>query len=165
MSMPSPVEAPADEWMSANKKNTNDDAYNPTHFPLLAHRDMPGAALGSLYDSANVIALRLLSLSSPSAYLYEERIQRHVQSILSAKEFIATVPGPASGRGSLMLGFPLKVIGIWNTSIQEDIHPMPDTRGRVHYDEVMGSSPRRTELFAHVASCLLDRRTAMPNMM
>ncbi|KAJ6022787.1 hypothetical protein N7499_008104 [Penicillium canescens] len=159
ISMPSPVEAPANEWMNANKKHTNEDPYNPSHFPLLIHTDMPTAALGSVYDSANLIALRLLFLSSTSAYLYEERIQRHAQSILSAKEFIAAVPGPSSGRGSLMLGFPLRIMRIWNPPIPENAYEKSDD------NEPMGSSARSKELFAHVASYIFDHYVATSKKM
>jgi hypothetical protein len=165
ISMLSPVEAPADEWMNANKKHTNEDPYDPGHFPLLFHTDMPTAALGSVYDSANLIAFRLLFLSSSSAYLYEERIQRHAQSILSAKEFIAAVPGPSSGRGSLMLGFPLRIMSIWNPPVQEDIYPTPNAYEKSDDNESMGSSARSKELFAHVASYIFDHYVATSTKM
>lgn len=160
ISLLSLVEAPADEWKSANKKHTNEDPYDPSHFPLLFHADMPTAALGSVYDSANLVALRLLFLSSTSAYLYEERIQRHVQSILSAQEFIAAVPGPSSGRGSLMLGFPLRVMSIWNSHLQEDMYPTPNAYEKSDDNESMGSSARSKGLFAHVASYIFDHHVA-----
>ncbi|OQD89665.1 hypothetical protein PENANT_c002G03202 [Penicillium antarcticum] len=155
ISMLSPVEAPADEWMSVNNKDLNEDPYHPTNFPLLFHSDMPTAALGSVYDCANVILFRLLFLSSTSAYLYEERIQRHVQSILSAKEFIAAIPGPASGRGSLMLEFPLRIIEIWNPPTQEDTNTMPADSEKSKDDDLRISSARLNELFAHFVSLML----------
>lgn len=143
-SMIDPVEARADEWMGTDETNTRRKSDDPNHFPLLRHSDMPTAALGSVYDSANVITLRLLFLVSPSAPLYEERVQRHVQSILSAKEFMAAIPSPASGRGSLMVEFPLVVITIWAPSCQSQ-REMAYNSGA---------------LFTHVA-CFIHRRMSI----
>jgi hypothetical protein len=130
---------------NASTKSANYDsdsqALDPNHFPILRHSDMPTAALAALYDAANVIALRLLRLVSRSAYLYEERIQRHAGSILSAKDFIATIPGPTSNRGSIMVGFPYRILCIWG--------PIP-THGS-------SSSPSAipSELYSDVAAYVL----------
>lgn len=104
--------------LEASDNGSDEVPGGPNHFPILRHSNMPGAALTALYDAANVIVFRLLFLVSPSAYLYERRIQQHVQSILSAKEFITSSPRPTSGRGSIMVGLPLKIIKVWNPSLE-----------------------------------------------
>src|SRR6202012_150568 len=131
-----------DRWMEATNEDPESRCLDPHYFPILPHSDMPTAALFSLYDSANIVALRLLSLVSSSAYLYEERIQRHAHSILSAKAFISAIPGPTSSRGSIMVSFPFAILSIWSPSGREE---SPEDKISA------GSSTTTTELFAHIA--------------
>lgn len=109
----------------------------PDHFPLLPQPDMPTAALGALYDAASIVAFRLLFLVSPSARHYEPRIRQHAQSISSAMNFMSTVPGPMSSRGSMMVGLPFRILQIWC--------PPKST-------EFPGSFATSDELFANVAA-------------
>lgn len=109
--------------MNAAKDDSDSQALDPDHFPILHHPDMPTAALASLYDAANIIALRLLALVSPSAYVYEERIQRHARSILLAKLFVEKIPSPTSNRGSTMVGFPYQILCIWGPFTTDGHYP------------------------------------------
>lgn len=120
--------------------------WDPSHFPTLDHSDMPTAALFALYDAANIIAFRLFFLVSPSAPLYEERIQRHAQSILSAKKFVSAIPGPASNRGSLMVGFPFRILNVWSP---------PGDGGKNRNGDASGLSATPDGLFASVATYVL----------
>lgn len=124
------------------KADSEDLPFRPDHFPILPQSDMPTAALGALYDAANILAFRLLFLVLPSACLYEPRIQRHAQSILSAKKFISTIPGPVSNRGSTMVGFPFQILRIWCPPVESgDAQGLPDASDK---------------LFANVAAYVLQ---------
>ena len=159
ISIPVPLEANADQWQNFSKMPSMDGYSDPDHFPLLPpSSDMPTAALGSLYDAANVVVLRLLYLVSPSAYLYEERIRRHVDSILSAKEFIAAIPSPASGRGSIMVEVPLRILDAWIPLVKEEIEESSSPGESVRD---YGYVDRSTELFGHVASYIHQHNMGM----
>lgn len=135
-----------ERWMEATNEDPESRCFDPQYFPIIPHSDMPTAALVALYDSANIITLRLLSLVSSSAYLYEERIQRHVHSILSAKAFISAIPGPTSSRGSIMISLPFKILSIWS----------PPGREESPQDKKSAcSSTTSTELFANTAAYVL----------
>lgn len=95
--------------------------YGPKPFQNLVYHDLPTAALSALYDTANVIIFNLLFLISPLGDRYEERIQVHAQSIISASEFIYANYCSDSLRGSLMMLFPLKVASIWSSSPRQRI--------------------------------------------
>ncbi|KIM97219.1 hypothetical protein OIDMADRAFT_168978 [Oidiodendron maius Zn] len=82
--------------------------------------DLPTAALSSLYDAANMIILSLLFFISPSGGSYETRIELHAQSILSANDFINANNRPNSVHGSLMMFFPLKLVSLWSSSLQQN---------------------------------------------
>ena len=153
MSIPGPLEANAAEWCNTSKIPAKDQYHEPSHFPMIPHLDMPTAALGSLYDAANIVVLQLLHLVSPHAYLYEERIQRHVESILSAKEYIAAIPGPASGRGLLMLDFPLQILDKWSGQLKATTKDSSQT-GNPPWDHGSVDSP--PELFGHVAFAIFN---------
>ncbi|KAJ5683871.1 uncharacterized protein N7477_000216 [Penicillium maclennaniae] len=129
-------------------------ALDPNHFPILHHSDMPTAALAALYDAANIIALRLLSLGWSDAKeqkprscvsLYEERIQRHARSIISAKDFIAAIPGPTSNRGSIMMGLPYQILRIWAPTAIDGTS--------------LGCFTKPNELFSDVAVYILSNQT------
>lgn len=123
--------------------DTENPPFRPDHFPLLPQTDMPTAALGALYDAANIIVFRLFFLVSPSAPLYEARIRRHAQSILTAMNFMSTVPGPVSSRGSMMVGLPVRILQIWCPYAQDRDLP--------------GSPAASKELFANVAAYVLAK--------
>ncbi|CAI7601855.1 unnamed protein product [Penicillium bialowiezense] len=149
MSMPSPLEANAAQWRNTGEMPTEGQFDEPSHFPLIPHSDMPTAALGSLYDAANIVVLHLLYLESPHAYLYEERIQKHVDSILSAKEYIAAIPGPTSGRGLLMVEFPLYILDTWSNQVETaNKHSSHAGNSNRNHD----SSNYPPQFFGHVAS-------------
>ncbi|KAJ5736975.1 uncharacterized protein N7483_002100 [Penicillium malachiteum] len=80
---------------------------------LLPFGDMPTAALAALFDAANVIVFRLFFLVSPSAHLYENRIQQHIRSIFSALSFVSNMPQPISQRGYIMVALPIQIVRIW----------------------------------------------------
>lgn len=133
----------------AKEDESSDIPGNPHHIPLLPHRDMPTAALSGLFDAANVIVFRLLSLVSPSAHLYEYRIQQHVRSILSAMDFVTKMPPSVSQRGFIMVALPFRIAQIWAPSVETNISssPQADTLARSAL-----SSAATTEFFAHVAA-------------
>ena len=139
----------------ANIANDDSDfqALDPNHFPILHHSDMPTAALAALYDAANIIALRLLPLGWPDkkaqkprscVSLYEERIQQHARSIVSAKEFIANIPGPTSNRGSIMMVFPYQILRVWGPAATDGSSP--------------GGFAKPNELFSDVAAYILGKQ-------
>ncbi|KAJ6115773.1 hypothetical protein N7523_006190 [Penicillium sp. IBT 18751x] len=118
----------SEAWATSANNDSEFHALDPNHFPILHHSDMPTAALAALYDAANIIALRLLSLGCSDAKaqkprncvsIYEERIQRHARSIISAKDFIAAIPGPTSNRGSIMMGLPYQILRIWGPTAMD----------------------------------------------
>ncbi|OKP00767.1 hypothetical protein PENSUB_7698 [Penicillium subrubescens] len=151
------IEANAVQWMGTSRDGFQDLYGDPEHFPLIPYVDMPTASLAALFHAVNVIILRLSFVVSPTANLYENRIQRHVKSILLAKDFVATFPSPASSRGSVMVGLPLKIISIWSPPEMglsaEDLLPGLDGQ-----NEDNGSySISSRELFGDVASYILQR--------
>jgi hypothetical protein len=153
ISMANIGELNSERWMEATSEDPESRYLDPHYFPILPHSDMPTAALFALYDSANIIALRLLFLVSSSAYLYEERIQRHAHSILSAKAFISAIPDPTSSRGSIMVAFPFKILSIWSPPGREET---PQDK------KSASSSTTSTELFANIAAYVL--RLHKPNL-
>lgn len=151
------IETNAEKWMRLPKDGFQDLHKDPDHFPLIPYLDMPTASLAALFHAVNVIILRLSSLVSSNAHLYENRIQRHVNSILFAKEFVATFPSPASSRGSVMVGLPIKIISIWNPPEMalSAKNRFPGLDGQDE-DGASHSIPSR-ELFGDVASYVLQR--------
>jgi hypothetical protein len=149
VSIAGPLEVDSIQWQNSRIEPAMNQYIDPDHFPLLPHSDMPTAALGSLYDATSVVALRLLYLVSSSAYLYENRVQKHLESIQSAREFIAATPSPAAGRGSLMVELPLRIIKSWAPALQKQATGLQNGRNSVRDDGDVDSS---TELFGHVAS-------------
>lgn len=149
--------ANGDLWMGSSNDEIQDLPGDPKHVPLVPYVDMPTASLAALYDAVNIIVLRLFFLVSPSATLYESRIQGHMQSILSAKEFVATLPNPASSRGAVMMGLPLKMVTIWNPldKITSTQCPLPDLTGQ--YEGGTVPYPPSREFFGDVASYVLQR--------
>jgi hypothetical protein len=153
------MEANAELWMRSPDDEIQGLPGDPKQVPLIPYVDMPTASLAALYDAVNIIVLRLFFLVSSSANLYEHRIQAHVQSILSAKEFVATFPNPASSRGAVMIGLPLKMVSVWSPldMISSTQSPLPDLNGQYKG----GTSPYTPsqELFGDVASYVLQRYT------
>lgn len=131
--------------VDTTRADADDLPFQPDHFPLLPQPNMPTAALGALYDVANIVTFRLLILVSPSAPLYEPRIQRHAQSILSARDFMSTVPGPMSSRGSMMVGLPYRILQTWCPTPQRDFQGHPAASNK---------------LFANVAAYVLSKYEA-----
>ncbi|KAL7918435.1 hypothetical protein ACQKWADRAFT_245028 [Trichoderma austrokoningii] len=109
---------PKEKDQSLSVSETEEDTADPRHF-MLPYTDIPSAALVSLYDAANVIVLRLLHLVSPTASLYDARIQQHTQSILSAHEMISEKSGSEPDRGSIMMVQQLKITTLWSSSSQQ----------------------------------------------
>jgi hypothetical protein len=151
------IEANSEQWTATSTSAFEARPGDLEHYPLIPYSDVPSASLSALYDAVNVIILRLSILVSSSAHLYETRIQRHVKSILLAKEFIATFPGPASSRGSVMVGLPLKIISVWSPSnmLLNAMNPLPGLDSQ-YEGRVTSSNPSR-ELFGEVASHVLQR--------
>ncbi|CEJ56486.1 hypothetical protein PMG11_02691 [Penicillium brasilianum] len=150
------IEANSEQWTGTSTSGFEDLPGDSEHYPLIPYSDMPSASLSALYDAVNVIVLRLAFLISSSAHLYETRIQLHVKSILLAKEFVATFPGPASSRGSVMVGLPLKIISIWSPSnmLLNAMNPLPGLDSQ-YEDRGTSSNPSR-ELFGEVAHHVLQ---------
>lgn len=149
------MEANAELWTGSPNDTFQDLPGDPKHAPLVPYLDMPTASLAALYDAVNVIVLRLLFLVSPSASLYENRIQRHVQSILFAKEFVATFPSPASSRGAVMMGLPLKIVSIWSPSDMTLANQSPFPGLNSLYEDSASPLTPSEELFGDVASSVL----------
>ncbi|KAL7916592.1 hypothetical protein GGI35DRAFT_46255 [Trichoderma velutinum] len=132
------------------------DASDPRHF-MLPYTDIPSAALVTLYDTANIIVLRLLCLVSPTAATYNSRIQHHTQSILSAHAMTSAAPGSVPGRSSIMIVQQLKTVALWSPSPQQrataiEILERQTSQNRGFADI---SAPTH-EYFADVAAHILD---------
>ncbi|PNP43712.1 hypothetical protein TGAMA5MH_04685 [Trichoderma gamsii] len=132
-----------------------DDAtsLNPRHF-MLPYTDIPSAALVSLYDAANISLLRLLHLVSPTASLYDARIQQHTQSILSAHEMIIAKSSSEPGRGSIMMVQQLKIAALWSSSSQQRAVAVKMLQG-FRKGGFAGISAPSHEYFADVAAYIL----------
>lgn len=113
-------------WSDSDKDSTgmsSDPAnvrQNASPLQKAVYYDLPTAALSSLYDAANMIIFSLLFFISPSGGSYEARIELHAQSILSANDFINANNRPNSVHGSLMMLFPLKLVSLWSSSLQQN---------------------------------------------
>jgi hypothetical protein len=81
--------------------------------------NVPTAAFIAMYDAASLIAFSLLLLVSPPTYQYNHQLQFHAQSVLSADAFIESNCSPAPGGGSLLMVFPLKIVGLWGPLPQQ----------------------------------------------
>jgi hypothetical protein len=151
------IEANAEQWMGTPNDGFRDLHGDPEHFPSIPYLDMPTASLAALFHAVNVIILRLSFLVSSGAHLYENRIQRHAKSIFLAKEFVATFPSPASSRGSVMVGLPLKIISIWSPSEMalSSQNRLPELDGP--YEDGTSCPIPSRELFGGVASYVLQR--------
>lgn len=151
------IEANAEQWMEAPNDGFQDLHGDPEHFPLIPYLDMPTASLAALFHAVNVIILRLSFIISSTPHLYEHRIRRHVKSILLAKDFVATFPSPASSRGSVMVGLPLKIISIWSPPKMalNTKDSLPELDGQ--YEVGAGDSIPSGELFGDVALYILQR--------
>lgn len=125
--------------------------------PLLPFTNIPAAALSSLYDAANLIIFRLSHLVSPSAALYDMRIQKHAQSILSAYHFIIAASGPAPDRGSIMMVLQLKVVSLWSSSSQQRALALEMLQGeKVQGGGLSDVAAVSHEYFADVAAHILQ---------
>jgi hypothetical protein len=151
------IEVSAEQWMETPNDGFQDLNGDPEHFPLIPYLDMPTASLAALFHAVNVIILRLSFLVSSTSHLYENRIQRHVKSILLAKEFIATFPSPASSRGSVMVGLPLKIISIWSPPEMALSAKIRFSELDDQYEDGASHSIPSRELFGDVASYVLHR--------
>lgn len=147
---------PVPNFPSSEKEHipTPSDPYN---IPLLPHRDMPSTALSALFDAANVIVFRLLSLVSSSAHLYEYRVQRHVQSIFSALDFTTDMPRAVSQRGFIMVALPLRIIRIWAPCNDRDLEDDPAMPLTEKWAQNSTSSAAPAEFFAHIAAYIHDQ--------
>jgi hypothetical protein len=126
---------------------------DPRHF-ILPYTDIPTAALVSFYDAANIIVLRLLHLVSPTAFLYDARIQHHTQSILSAHEMISEKSSSEPGRGSIMMVQQLKIAAMWSSSSQQRAEAVRMLQG-FRKGGFAGISAPSHEHFADVAAYIL----------
>lgn len=126
---------------------------DPRHF-MLPYTDIPSAALVSLYDAANIIVLRLLHLVSPTASLYDARIQQHTQSILSAHEMISEKFSSEPGRGSIMMVQQLKIAALWSSSSQQRAAAVKMLQG-FRKGGFAGISAPSHEYFTDVAAYIL----------
>ncbi|KAL5088943.1 hypothetical protein Trisim1_006090 [Trichoderma cf. simile WF8] len=132
------------------------DASDPRHF-MLPYTDIPSAALITLYDTANVIVLRLLCLVSPTASSYNSRIQHHTESILSAHAMTNAAPSAAPGRSSIMIVQQLKTVAMWSPSSQQRAVAVEILEGQTSQNRGFAdiSAPSH-EYFADVAAHILD---------
>lgn len=128
---------------------------DPRHF-MLPYTDIPSAALVSLYDAANIIVLRLLHLVSPTASLYDARIQQHTQSILSAHEMISEKSSSEPGRGSIMMVQQLKIATLWSSSAQQRAAAVNMLQG-FRKGGFAGISAPSHEYFADVAAYIFRK--------
>ncbi|KAM0446026.1 hypothetical protein ACHAPV_004723 [Trichoderma viride] len=142
-----------EEDQGPSVSETEEDAaisLDPRHF-MLPYTDIPSAALVSLYDAANIIVLRLLHLVSPTASLYDARIQQHTQSILSAHEMISEKSSSEPGRGSIMMVQQLKIAALWSSSSQQRAEAVKMLQG-FRKGGFAGISAPSHEYFADVAA-------------
>ncbi|EHK22888.1 uncharacterized protein TRIVIDRAFT_191521 [Trichoderma virens Gv29-8] len=102
--------------MPASIDEAHLDASSDPHHFMLSYNDVPSAALVTLYDTANIIVLRLLFLVSTTAASYSSRIQHHVQSILSAHAMANAASSSVPGRSSIMMVQQLKTVALWSPS-------------------------------------------------
>jgi prophage DNA circulation protein len=146
------------EDQSPSVSESEDDvitSLDSRHF-MLPYTDIPSAALVSLYDAANIIVLRLLHLVSPTASLYDARIQQHTQSILSAHEMISEKSSPEPGRGSIMMVQQLKIAALWSSSSQQRAAAVNMLQG-FRKGGFAGISAPSHEYFADVAAYILRK--------
>ncbi|KAJ3548118.1 hypothetical protein NM208_g1152 [Fusarium decemcellulare] len=123
---------------------------------LLPYQNVPTAALSSLYDSANIIILRLLHLVSPEAASHDARVWQHAQSILSAYDFINATCGPGPDRGSIMMVAQLKVVSLWSLSSQQRDTAAGMLQGeRVQAGGLSDISAASNQYFADLAAHIL----------
>lgn len=132
------------------------DASDPRHF-MLPYTDIPSAALVTLYDTANIIVLRLLCLVSPTAASYNSRIQHHTESILSAHAMTNTAPSAITGRSSIMIVQQLKTVALWSPSLQQRAMAVEILEGQTSQNRGFAdiSAPSH-EYFADVAAHILN---------
>lgn len=124
---------------------------------MLPYTDVPSAAIVTLYDTANVILLRLLCLVSPTAASYNARIRHHTQSILSAHAMITAASGSVPGRSSIMMVQQLKTAALWSPSSQQRAVAVKLLQGQIIQNRGFAdiSAPSH-EYFADVAAHILD---------
>ncbi|CAM1508677.1 Fc.00g055250.m01.CDS01 [Cosmosporella sp. VM-42] len=123
---------------------------------LLPYTNVPEAAIASIYDTANIIILRLLYLVSPSAASYDAHVQRHGQSILCANQFVNATSGPEPDRGSIMMVLQLKVVSLWSSSLQQrDMAASMLNGGKVQNGGLADISVISHEYFAGAAAHIL----------
>ncbi|KAL6790830.1 hypothetical protein J3E68DRAFT_80054 [Trichoderma sp. SZMC 28012] len=132
------------------------DASDPCHF-LLPYTDIPSAALVTLYDTANIIVLRLLCLASPTAASYNSRIQHHTESILSAHAMTNAAPSAVTGRSSIMIVQQLKTVALWSPSPRQRAMAVEILEGQTSQNRGFSdiSAPSH-EYFADVAAHILN---------
>ncbi|KAM6477929.1 hypothetical protein HDV62DRAFT_383010 [Trichoderma sp. SZMC 28011] len=132
------------------------DASDPRHF-MLPYTDIPSAALVTLYDTANIIVLRLLYLVSPTAASYNSRIQHHTQSILSAHAMTNAAPSAVTGRSSIMIVQQLKTVALWSPSPRQRKLAVQILEGQTSQNRGFAdiSAPSH-EYFADVAAHILN---------
>ncbi|RSL81501.1 hypothetical protein CEP51_005806 [Fusarium floridanum] len=128
---------------------------------LLTHTSVPATALCSLYDAANIIALRLLHLASSSGSSHDLQVRQHAQSILSASHFIDEVSGPAPDRGSIMITLQLKVVSLWSPSSEQRNMALALLQRDKHQEGGLSDiSAVSDEYFADVAAYILRQYTS-----
>ncbi|PNP44493.1 hypothetical protein THARTR1_11031 [Trichoderma harzianum] len=132
------------------------DASDPRSF-MLPYTDIPSAALVTLYDTANIIVLRLLCLVSPTASSYNSRIQHHTESILSAHAMTNAASSAVPGRSSIMIVQQLKTVALWSPSPQQRAVAVEILEGQTSQNRGFAdiSAPSH-EYFADVAAHILD---------
>ncbi|KAF4463118.1 hypothetical protein FALBO_10059 [Fusarium albosuccineum] len=151
----------SDSVQSSNPKAVSALLPGPEEL-LLPYQNVPAAALSSLYDSANIIILRLLHLVSPEAASHDARVWQHAQSILSAYDFINATCGPGPDRGSIMMVAQLKVVSLWSSSSQQRDTAAGMLQGeRVQAGGLSDISAASNQYFADVAAHILKHFIAM----
>jgi hypothetical protein len=104
--------------LSANRKlDTSDLRFYPPQ--IRAYDNIWSAVFIAMYDAANLIAFSLLLLVSPSTDKDNYRIQFYAQSVLLADAFIEFNCSPGPSGASLLMMFPLKILGLWGPLPQQ----------------------------------------------
>jgi hypothetical protein len=133
-------------------------AADGTEAPPLPHKNVPAAAMCSLYDAANLVILRLLYLVSPSAPSHDQRARQHAQSILSANQLVNAAGGSTPDRGSTMMILQLKIVSLWSPSSEQRYAAAEGLRaGKVQGGGLSYISAESPMFFADVAAHIREQ--------
>lgn len=86
---------------------------------IRAYDNICSAVFIAMYNAANLIAFSLLLLVSPPNDKDNYRIRFHAQSVLLMNAFIESNGSPGPSGASLLMVFPLKILGLWGPLPQQ----------------------------------------------